>query len=467
VLCAGMLMIVLDGSIVTVALPAIQRDLRFSPANLTWTLNGYFIAFGGVLLLAGRLGDLIGRRRVLIAGLVVFTLASLLCAAAVNQEMLIGARFLQGIGGAAASAVSLGMIVTLFPEPRERAKAIGAFSFTGSAGASIGAVLGGLLTDALNWHWIFLINLPIGALAIVLALRVVPADRGVGLSAGTDVLGAALVTAGLMLGVYAIVRTDRYGWVSVQTLGVGAAALALLAGFVLRQATAATPLLPLRMFRSRNVSGAMVIQMFLVAAGFGFQTALALYLQDVGHYTAFGNGLAMLPAALTIGFVSLVLSARVAARLGARTTLMIGVSLMAVGIGLLARLPVTPNYVVNVLPSLLLVGGFGFAVSANTVLAMSSASERDAGVTSGMFNTLQQVGSALGVAILTTLAATRAGDLRATGVATAEALTAGYRLAFGIAAGLEVAALLVALVVLRRPRPVQAPVKGLLSESSA
>jgi EmrB/QacA subfamily drug resistance transporter len=466
VLCAGMLMIVLDGSIVTVALPAIQHDLRFTPANLTWTLNGYLIAFGGVLLLAGRLGDLVGRRRVFVAGLTVFTLASVLCAASVDQWMLIAARFVQGLGGAAASAVSLGMIVTLFTEPRERGTAIGAVSFVGAAGASIGAVLGGLLTDTLGWHWIFLINVPVGAAAIALSFVVLAPDRGAARSAGTDVLGAVLVTAGLMLGVYTIVRTDRYGWLSVHTLGAGAAAAALLAGFVVRQATVREPLLPLRMFRSRTVSGANVIQLLLVAAGFGFQTVLALYLQDVAGYTAFGTGLAMLPAALTIAFVSLVLSARVSARLGGRTTLAAGLVLMMAGLGLLARLPVRPSYLTDLLPTMLLIGGFGFAVSAVTVFAMSGASERDAGVASGLFNTTQQVGGALGVAVLTTLAATRAGHLRATGMAGAAAMAGGYRLAFAIAAALEVAALVVTLVVLRERR-VQPVVKGLVSESSA
>ena len=301
VLSAGTLMIILDGSIVTVALPAIQHDLGFSPANLTWTVNAYLIAFAGLLLLAGRLGDLIGRRRVFVGGLALFTAASLLCGVSTSQGMLIAARFVQGMGGAAASAVSLGMIVALFPEPRERGKAIGAFSFVGAAGASIGQVLGGTLTQGLNWHWIFFINLPIGVATMVLALRVLEPDQGTGHSVAADGLGAALVTAGLMLGVYTIVETGRYGWASAHTVGLAAFTAALLAGFVLRQAKAASPLLPLRMFRSRNVSGANLVQILMISAMFGFQVLIALYLENVLGYGAAATGLALLPAAVMIG----------------------------------------------------------------------------------------------------------------------------------------------------------------------
>ncbi|MFD8786119.1 MFS transporter [Kitasatospora sp. NPDC059599] len=451
VLCAGMLMIILDGSIVTVALPAIQDDLHFSPADLTWTVNAYLIAFGGLLLLAGRLGDLIGRKRVFVAGLALFTAASLLCALATGQGVLIAARFLQGVGGAMASAVSLGMIVTLFPEPRERGRAIGAFSFVGAAGASIGQVLGGVLTQTLGWHWIFLINLPLGLVAALLAVRVLEDDRGPGLRAGADALGAALVTAALMLGIHTVVGTGEHGWASARTVVPGALSLALLAGFLLRQARAAHPLLPLRMFRSRNVSGANAVQVLMVSALFAFQVLIALYLQDVRGYGAAATGLAMLPAALAIGTVSLALSARLNARFGERPVLLTGLVLLVAALALLSRLPADADYARDLLPTMLLAAGFGLAISALTVLGMSGAGPADAGAASGLFNTAQQVGGALGVAVLTTLAGGRTRALAAAGHPAAEALTGGFRTAFGVAAGLLTVALLLAAVVLRTP----------------
>ncbi len=449
VLCASMLMIVLDGSIVTVALPAIQDDLHFSPADLTWTVNAYLIAFGGLLLLAGRLGDLIGRKRVFVAGLALFTAASLLCAVATGQGMLIAARFLQGVGGAMASSVSLGMVVTLFPEPGERGRAIGAFSFVGAAGASIGQVLGGVLTQALSWHWIFLINLPLGLAAVLLAVRVLAADHGPGLRAGADALGAALITAALMLGIYTIVGTGAHGWTSARTLGLGALSLALLAAFLLRQARAAHPLLPLRMFRSRNVSGANAVQLLTISGMFAFQILVALYLQQVLGYGAAATGLAMLPAAVAIGAVSLLLSARLGARYGERAVLLVGLAMLVVALGLLARLLVDADYPVHLLPTMLLIGGGGLVLSALAVLGMSGAGPQDAGTASGLFNTTQQVGGALGVAVLTTLADGRAGALAAAGHPAAEALTGGFRLAFTVAAGLLSVALVLAAAVLR------------------
>ncbi|WP_329488285.1 DHA2 family efflux MFS transporter permease subunit [Kitasatospora sp. NBC_01246] len=449
VLCAGMLMIILDGSIVTVALPAIQADLGFSSADLTWTVNAYLIAFAGLLLLAGRLGDLIGRKRVFVAGLALFTAASVLCAVATGQGMLIAARFLQGVGGAMASAVSLGMIVTLFPEPGERGRAIGAFSFVGAAGASIGQVLGGVLTQALNWHWIFLINLPLGLAAVLLAVRVLDTDRGPGLRAGADTLGAVLITAALMLGIYTIVGTGEHGWASARTLGLGALAALLLAGFLLRQARAAQPLLPLRMLRSRTVAGANVVQVLAISGMFGFQILLALYLQNVLGYGAAATGLAMLPAAVSIGAVSLFLSARLNARFGERNVLMAGLALLVAALGLLVRLPADADYAVHLLPTMLLIGGGGLVLSGLTALGMSGAGAADAGTASGLFNTTQQVGAALGVAVLTTLAAARTGTLSGAGDPAAEALTGGFRLAFAVAAGLLALALVVTAVVLK------------------
>ncbi|MFE2311402.1 MFS transporter, partial [Streptomyces sp. NPDC059411] len=452
VLSTGVLMTVLDGSIVTVAMPAIQKDLGFTPAGLSWVVNAYLIAFGSLLLLAGRLGDLIGRKRMFLAGTGVFTGASLLAGFAGSPEVLIAARFLQGLGSAMAAAVSLGILITLFTEPRERAKAIAVFSFTGAAGASLGQVLGGVLTDALDWHWIFFINLPIGLAALALALPALPKDgvqSGPGLRAGADVLGAALVTAGLMLGIYTVVEVEQYGWLSAHTLGLGALSLALLAGFTFRQAKARTPLVPLRIFRNRTVVGANLVQMLMVAALFSFQILVALYLQNVLGYGAAETGLAMLPAAVVIGGISLGASAPLNSRFGERNVLLTGLALLVAALGLLTRLPVQADYVTDLLPVMLLAAGFGLALPALTALGMSGADEQDAGLASGLFNTTQQIGMALGVAVLSTLAASRTDSLLATGHSRAEALTSGYHLAFGIGAGLLVTAIAVTTVLLR------------------
>ncbi|HVX46211.1 MAG TPA: MFS transporter [Mycobacteriales bacterium] len=451
VIAAGMLMIILDGSIVTVAMPAIQRDLGFSPTGLSWVVDSYLLAFGSLLLLAGRLGDLIGRKRMFLAGMAVFTAASLLAAMAGSPAVLITARFLQGIGSAMAAAVSLGILVTLFSEPAERARAIAAFSFTGAAGASIGSVLGGVLTDALSWHWIFVINGPIGLIAIAIATRVLPADRGLGLRAGADVIGAALVTAGLVTAIFTVVKLEAYGWNSARTLALAGAAIVLLGAFVLRQVTARVPLMPLRTFSSRNVSGANLVQILMVAALFSFQILLALYLQRVHEYGAARTGFAMLPAAVVIGAVSLGLSARLAARFGERTVLLSGLTLLIGMLLLLTRLPARADYVVDLLPVLLLAGGFGLALPALTSLGMSGARPEDAGLVSGLFNTTQQIGGAIGVATLSAIAAARTGHRLDRGRAIA--LTDGYHLAFAVGTGLLVAALLVAITVLRRPPP--------------
>ncbi|SFB54578.1 drug resistance transporter, EmrB/QacA subfamily [Amycolatopsis marina] len=453
VLSAAMLMTILDGSIVTVALPAIQQDLAFSSSGLSWTVNAYLIAFGGLLLLAGRLGDLIGRKIMFLAGSVVFTAASLLAGIANSPGLLIGARFLQGIGSAMASAVVLGILVTLFTEPRERAKAIGVFSFTGAAGASIGQVLGGVLTDALSWHWIFFINLPIGAATVALAIWILPNERGIGLGAGADILGAVLVTSGLMLGIYAVVKIEQYGWFAAHTLVVGALSLTLLAAFVVRQATARTPLMPLRIFRSRNVSGANLVQILTLSAMFAFQIIVALYMQKVLGYSALDTGLAMLPAAMAIGGVSLFVSARLNSRFGPRAVLLAGLLLLFGAMRWLTRIPVNANYVSDLLPAMLLIAGGGLVLPALTTLAMSSARADDAGLASGLFNTTQQIGMAIGLAVLSTLAVARTEGLRAIGTNEAVALTAGYRLAFEIASGLLVAAFVVALMLLRRLTP--------------
>ncbi|PSL53594.1 EmrB/QacA subfamily drug resistance transporter [Saccharothrix carnea] len=450
VLSAAMLMTILDGSIVTVAMPAIQRDLGFSPAGLSWTVNAYLIAFGGLLLLAGRLGDLIGRKAMFLAGNVVFTAASLLAGAATTPGLLIAARFLQGAGSAMASAVVLGILVTLFTDPAERAKAIGVFSFTGAAGASIGQVLGGVLTDALSWHWIFFINLPIGVATVLLAIRVLPADRGAGLSAGADVLGAALVTGGLMLGIYTVVKVEEHGWTAPHTLGLGALSVALLAAFTVRQARARTPLMPLRILRSRNVVGANLVQVLTLSAMFAFQIIVALFMQEVLAYSALGMGLAMLPAAVAIGGVSLFVSARLNTRFGERAVLLVGLVLLAGAMVKLTVVPVDADYVTDLLPVMLLIASGGLVLPALASLGMSDAKPDDAGLVSGLFNTTQQVGMAVGVAVLSTLAAARTGEELASGVTEPAALTAGYHVAFTVAAALLAAAFAVALIVLRK-----------------
>jgi EmrB/QacA subfamily drug resistance transporter len=456
-----MMMIILDGTIVTVALPEIQRDLGFSPSGLAWVVNAYLIAFGGLLLLAGRLGDLIGGKRVFLAGLAVFVAASLLCGFSVSQPVLIAARFAQGTGGALASAVSLGMIVRLFPEPSLRARALGVYSFTGAGGASIGLVLGGVLTQALSWHWIFFVNVPIGVVAIAAGGRLLAGERGMGLRDlrglrdGADAAGAVLVTAGLMVAVYAVVETTRYGWGSARTLGTGAVAFALLTAFFVRQHLARTPLLPLRILRSRGVATANLVQALTVAAAFGFQVLIPQYMQRVLGYGAAGAGLGMLPAAVVIGTLSAGLSARLIARFGLRAMLMAGLAPIVAGFALLTLIPATGSagtYPLHLLPTMLLTGGFGLAFPAMITLAMSGVPDSDAGVASGLVNTTQQVGAALGVAVLSTLAAARTGRLLATGHPAAAALTGGYHLAFGVGAGLAATALVVAALVLRPTR---------------
>jgi EmrB/QacA subfamily drug resistance transporter len=452
VLCVGMLMIILDATVVNVALPAIQDDLGFSQSNLAWVMNAYLIAFGGLLLLAGRIGDLIGRKTIFMTGLAVFTAASLLCGAAQSQEVLIGARFVQGVGGAMTSAVILGMIVTMFPEPREQAKAIAVYSFVASAGASIGLLAGGVITQAINWHWIFLVNLPIGIATAAFAVRLIDREKGIGLRQGADVAGAVLVTSSLMLTVYTIVQASDHGFGSVRTLVLGAVALALLAGFVVREARTRTPLVPLRIFRSRNVSGANLVQILMVAGLFGMFFLGALYLQGVLGYDAIETGLAFLPVSVGIGVLSLGFSARLMARFGERATLLPGLVLIVAGLLLFARAPVDANYVVDVLPSMILLGvGAGVSFPALMTLAMSGATPSDSGLASGLVNTTQQVGGALGLAVLATLSSTRTDDLLASGESTASALTSGYHLAFVIGAGLVVVAFGVAATVLRSP----------------
>jgi EmrB/QacA subfamily drug resistance transporter len=451
VLCVGVLMIVLDATVVNVALPSIQRDLGFTQSSLAWVINAYLIAFGGLLLLAGRLGDLLGRKNVFMVGLVIFTVASLVCGLAQSQTMLVAARFVQGAGGAMTSAVTLGMIVTMFPEPREQAKAIGVYGFVASAGGSIGLLAGGILTQSINWHWIFFVNVPIGIATAVLAMRLIERDKGIGFGAGADIPGAVLITSSLMLGVYTIVKpAAEYGWGAGRTLGLGAVSVALLVGFVAREATARNPLMPLRIFRSRNVSGANVVQALMVAGMFGMFFLGALYLQKVLGYDALEIGLAFLPATIVMGVLSLRFTEPLIMRFGPRRTLLPGLFLIAAGLLLFARAPVDGTYMIDVFPVMILLGfGIGTSFPALMTLAMSGATQEDAGLASGLVNTAAQVGGALGLAVLATLSATRTEHLTHSGKSTVEALTGGYHLAFLIAAGLVGAAIVIAVAVLR------------------
>ena len=454
VLCVGMLMIVLDATVVNVALPAIQDDLGFSQSGLAWVVNAYLIAFGGLLLLSGRIGDLVSRKGVFLVGLGVFTAASLLCGVAQSQGLLVGARFVQGVGGAMTSAVILSMIVTMFPEPREQAKAIGVFAFVASAGGAVGLLVGGVLTQAINWHWIFFVNVPIGIAAAALAGRLIHPDEGIGFGDGADVPGAVLITGSLMLGVYTIVvPAAEYGWGAGRTLALGALSLALLAAFVAREATARSPLVPLSIFRSRNVTGANLIQVLSIAGMFGMFFLGALYLQRVLHYDALQTGLAFLPVTILVGILSMRYTDRLVMRFGARTMVLGGLTLFMAGLALFTKAPVDGNYVLHVLPVMALLGtGAGLCFPALMTLAMSGATTGDAGLASGLINTTAQVGGALGLAVLATLSASRSRGLIEDGESTAVALTGGYHLAFGIGAALVAVAIVVAIAVLEPER---------------
>jgi EmrB/QacA subfamily drug resistance transporter len=441
ILCVASLMVILDGTIVTVALSTIQADLGFTAGNLSWVMNSYLIAFGGLLLLSGRLGDLLGRKRLFLAGIAVFVLASLACGLATGPAMLITARFVQGTGAAMASSVTLGMIVRLFDQPAEQGRAIGAFAFTGAVGASAGLISGGLLVQYASWHWIFFVNLPVGLAAWVAAWRVLPDDQGLGLRDGADVLGALLATSGIMLAVFAI--ASRADW------WTGIVAVALLAAFAARQATARTPLLPPRVLASRNVVGANLAQLLIIGAAIGFQVTVTLYMQRALGFGAAAAGLGLAPTAAVIAVVSLGLSARLIARFGARRLLLAGLVMITAALALLTQVPAHAAYATDLLPVFVLFGiGGGLTLPAVTTLGMSGATDADAGVISGAFNTVQQVGGALGLATLTALAASRTG-----GGTSAQALTSGYHLAWAAGAILAGASIAVAAVALREQRP--------------
>jgi EmrB/QacA subfamily drug resistance transporter len=454
VLCVGMLMIVLDATVVNVALPTIQDDLGFSQSNLAWVVNAYLIAFGGLLLLAGRLGDLIGRKTIFLTGLAVFTGASLLCGLADSQGLLVAARFAQGAGGALTSAVILGMIVTLFPEPREQARAIGVYAFVASAGGAVGLLAGGVLTQSINWHWIFFVNIPIGLVTAFLAQRLIQRDSGLGLRAGADVPGAVLITSALMLAVFTIVKPAADdGWGSTGALGLGAVSLALLAAFIVREQHARSPLIPLRIFRSRNVSGANAIQALSVVGMFSMFFLGALYLQRVLGYDALETGLAFLPVTIVMGYFSLRLSEPLITRFGARATLVPGLLIIVAGLLLFMRAPIDGSYVPDVLPVMVLLGiGAGASFPALMGLAMSGATPEDAGLASGLVSTMAQIGGAIGLAVLATLSTTHTQTLLDAGESTKAALVGGYHLAFLIGAATIGLAVIIAILVLQPAR---------------
>ncbi|MDO9352340.1 MAG: MFS transporter [Solirubrobacteraceae bacterium] len=452
VLCTGVLMIVLDVTVVNVALPSIQGDLGFTDSSLAWVVNAYLVPFGGLLLLAGRLSDLMGRKLLFVAGLVLFVAASALCGLSSSQEMLIGARFVQGIGGALASAVVLGMIVTMFPEPREQAKAIGTFTFVAVAGGTIGLLVGGALTEALSWHWIFFINVPVGIATVALAQRLLERDRGAGFGDGADLPGATLITTGVMLSVYTIVKAADEGWASTHTLVLGAISVVLVAGFFVRESTARSPLMPLSILRAPNVGAANAIMGLSMVGFFGIGFLGALYLQRVLAYSPVEVGFAFLPATLIMGALSLKYTERVIVRFGPKIVLTVGMALVVVSLVLFARVPVKGDYVVDLLPALVFQGlGAGLAFPALMMLSMSGAAPEQAGLASGLIQTTQQVAGALGLAVIATLSATKAEDLVADGRSEAAALTSGYHLAFVIGAVAVSIAVALAITLIKAP----------------
>jgi EmrB/QacA subfamily drug resistance transporter len=439
VLCAASLLVILDTTIVSVALPSIQADLGLAGPDLAWVVNAYVIPLGGLLLLCGRLGDLLGRKPIFVAGVVLFLIASMACGLATSPAALVAARAAQGVGGALATAVTLGLLVRLFPEPGERARAIAIYGATGALGASVGVVAGGVLTEALSWHWIFFVNLPAGVAVAVAAARVLDSDRGLGLRAGADLPGAALVVATLLVAVFAIVGTDARP--AAVTAGLLAAAALLGAAFLRHERRAAAPLVPPRVLRNRALLAANGLQVVMIAGFFGQQFLVALYLQRVLGFRVLEVGLGMLPIAVLIGLVALGVAARLIGRLGARRTLVAGLLPAALGLLLLARVTPDAAYAVAVLPALVLMGvGGGLALPAVTTLVMAGAGPDDAGLASGLANTAQQVGAAVGLAVVAAAAGARTDALTAAGARVADALAGGYRLGFAISAGLVLVA---------------------------
>jgi EmrB/QacA subfamily drug resistance transporter len=460
VLCLGSLMIVLDATIVNVALPSIREDLGFSETSLAWVVNAYLLTYGGLLLLGGRLGDLFGHRRLFIYGITLFTVASLACGLATTQGFLVAARAIQGVGGAVASAVSLSLIMTMFTEPTERAKAMGVFGFVAAGGGTVGVLLGGVLTDALAWHWIFLVNVPIGIIVIALCLRLLPAV-GPTATGRVDYAGAVTVTTALMLATYAIVNGNQEGWTSFQTIGLLVAAVLLIAVFLTIESRVSAPLMPLRLFRLRNVATANVVGVLWAAAMFAWFFLSALYLQLVLGYSPLEVGLAFLPSTLIMGVFSLGLSAKLVMRFGIRPPLVVGLSLATVGLLLFTRAPVDGDFWVDVLPSMILLGfGAGMAFNPLLLAAMNDVDTSESGLASGLVNTSFMMGGALGLAILASLAASRTESLRESGDGRLEALTGGYHTAFLVGGIFAIAAATIGGVLLRAARPVPEGAEG-------
>ncbi|OWJ56732.1 DHA2 family efflux MFS transporter permease subunit [Inquilinus limosus] len=459
VLCLGVLMIVLDSTVVNVALPSIKTDLGFNDSTLAWVVNGYLLTFGGFLLLGGRLGDLFGHRRLFLIGLAVFTLASLACGLATNQVFLITFRAVQGLGGAVVSAVALSLIMDLFTEPADRAKAMGVYGFVAAGGGSVGVLLGGLLTGALSWHWIFLINLPIGIAVFGLSLPLLPATRNEAADRRLDIAGAVTVTAALMLAVYAIVNGNDAGWTSAQTFGLLGGAVVLLAAFVAIETRVAAPLMPLGLFRLRSLAVANVIGTLWAAAMFAWFFLSALYMQQVLAYGPMEVGLAFLPANLIMAAFSLGLSARLVMRVGIRLPIVVGLLLAAAGLALFAWAPVGGSFALHVLPGMLLLGlGCGMALNPVLLAAMSEVGPTESGLASGMVNTAFMMGGALGLAILASLAASRTGGLLAAGADQPAALVGGYQAAFLAGACFAALAAVLGAVLLRTPPAAAVPV---------
>ncbi len=440
VVCFGQLMIMLDSTIVNVALPWIQVDLGFSEANLTWVVNAYLIGYGGFLLVAGRIGDLIGRRKVFLAGVFLFTVASVGSGFAQSADHLIIGRFLQGLGASISAGVIIAIIVTEFQRPAERAQAMSVFTLVIAGGGSLGLLAGGFLTQWLNWHWIFFINLPIGVATMILGAWLIEENDGPGLSQGVDVAGAILVTAALMLGVYGIVTASSYGWISLHTLGFGGAAVALTGLFVLLQSRLRNPLMPLRILAIRSLTGATAARALLFTGLFTNFFVGALYLQHTRGYTAFQTGLAFLPVTVTIGVMSSGLAARLMARIGPRNLLMAGLATIIVALGILSNAGPATGYAPALLTAYVLLGaGAGSSFLPLLTISMSEVPVADAGLGSGFSNVVMQVGGALGLASITS-------------ISTANAQGYGvFQMAYALAA-ISVAASLVVVVAVLRTR---------------
>jgi EmrB/QacA subfamily drug resistance transporter len=452
VVCLAQLMIVLDTTIVNVALPAIQHDLHFTQGDLTWVVNAFLVTFGSFLLLAGRLGDLLGRKRIFLIGVSLFTAASALCGLASSQGVLVAARFAQGVGAALQASVILAIIVTEFPAPLDRARAMSAYVFVAVAGGSLGLLAGGALTQALDWHWIFFVNLPIGAATIALGRLLIPADRGLGVAGGVDWLGSALVTSSLMSGVYAIVSATAHGWASAPVLGFGALAAGLMAAFLAVEARVANPIMPLRILRLRGLIGSSVVRGFLVTGMYSTFFLGTLYLEHVRHFSALQTGLAFLPWTVTVGILSLGLTARLVARFGRMPMLVAGMITVVAGLALIGTVGVHTAFFPTVFFAFFAIGlGIGTAFMPLLSIAMADVPAADAGLGSGITNVSQQVAGAFGLAVLGTIATNRTAGLVADHHALAGALVSGYHLAFTIGAVSVIAGLVTAVVVLRAP----------------